>query len=220
MDAGLEVFGATGSYQIDSKYKNPALLRKGAGATVEVSPGEVTISYLPIPLGPNEFLAWRSTIDSVFAQRDATNGYIYVRTAPGHTVEWWVFGYPTSLSTFGLQVFNADGERVFDSSEKPLRVIGSQSETVESYMFGSIASIQQKTYVRQVRSSGGVAPNIFLVNGLEFGVSKIVGSTVTIYKNQGFYSVATPTTSIPGDWAYNQTNGVTTQHLIIDVTDY
>lgn len=135
MPAGIEVRNDAGVLQIDETYINFTLVSQGSGTvstfyyTGGGSPGasvyytDVTVTGRSSPM-----LAIRSA-SAMYVERISISGGSWtwrILSANGATFDWFCFDLTPagSLDTFGLEVFNASGVRVFHSSQKPMRIAG------------------------------------------------------------------------------------------------
>lgn len=137
MSAGFQVFGSHGFAQIDGKTVNLALTGRGqitmpAGGMA----GQGAESILDIApqisvTGINPMLCIRSTEKAialgVVTRAGSTFSYTLIgRSTPAPAVvDWYVFDSPSLLppSKYGMQVFNEQGQLVFDAQQAPMRVV-------------------------------------------------------------------------------------------------
>lgn len=93
MPAGIQVFSSAGTVQIDENYRNMAVREKGTQATPPTVPGAGLLAY----------------------QRSDMAGTNYT---------WWRYDAPQpSGAHYGLQVFNAAGNVIFDATLQYARVV-------------------------------------------------------------------------------------------------
>ncbi|MNM35029.1 hypothetical protein D3C81_456950 [compost metagenome] len=127
MPAGLQIVNDYGTLQIDNDYQNYMLRTKGSVTTVAASGGTVTNYSASIQVVGNN--------PQIFF--DVNNGFISTgwRTVSGNvhtfaiftttvvTVSYYIFDNDIpAAGNFGMQVFNAAGRLVFDSSNHCLRI--------------------------------------------------------------------------------------------------
>jgi hypothetical protein len=134
MSAGLQLYGSHGKVQIDSGWRSFGLKQKGTavcnidlGGQTRLDVAEVTLSGLVNPV-----MAFRAGSDLVSIYTGMVSGstrtYRFIG-ANGTSVDWYLFDEVDASGvsdTFGLEVFNAAGKRVFHSSVPPMRVVGQQ----------------------------------------------------------------------------------------------
>lgn len=115
MPVGLQVFNENNIVQIDSNYRNNALVR--AGPYSGTSLVTVTVS------GQNPLIFFRSEFRTILTDRRQTGStftfYFYPR-GPG---TYYIFDVTSASGGFGLQIFTSSGELAFDSSRNYLRVV-------------------------------------------------------------------------------------------------
>lgn len=93
MPTGIQVIGASGSVQIDENYRNLALREKGTHANPPVNNGQGLVAYK-------------------------------YNSAVGDTYDWWRFDEPQfTQSNYGLQLFDANGNVIFDATQKYARMV-------------------------------------------------------------------------------------------------
>jgi hypothetical protein len=128
MPVGLQVFGSHGIAQIDENYKNLVVVAQGSkvsgdwvgGITYSLS---IVVSNFVTPL-----IAFKSDEDVGLGYSSISGSnwtFVFLTNNPA-PMSYWVFDQSPSASpaSFGFEVYNAAGERVFHSSQKPLRVVG------------------------------------------------------------------------------------------------
>ncbi|MHA6196818.1 hypothetical protein ACX3YG_20910 [Pseudomonas wadenswilerensis] len=128
MSVGLEVLNGNDRVLIDSKYKNHFLRQKVTVSTAKPtynwigSVARVTITDAVCPI-----VLWRSAAGfgfySLTWQGSNAIASLHTPSGPGTSVTFYVFdtGVP-SHSGYGLQVYNDQGELVYDALAKPLRI--------------------------------------------------------------------------------------------------
>lgn len=122
MAAGIQIYNSHGTLQVDENYRNMFLAGSGVGATASVS----GTTY---PL-----MAIRSTVPATTygSSHNGVANYTMITgpdpatTAP---VQWWLWDLKSSApaSSAGFQVFNPQGQLVFDSGQKPMRIVDVRS---------------------------------------------------------------------------------------------
>lgn len=232
MPAGLEIFNDTGSYVIDGEYTNPSVVRSGVGTFArESNTSADVVGQVRVPIFPGEVLAFAS--DALCGLAGTINGYARIATENpniGKTVRWWVFrmGDPGDTSDAGLQVWGADGGKVFDSAWKILRVVtvagvGAAVSVPAGRQYAVIPSQVRMTVERsQSGNSNPQLPNIVVRRTLAEGVRIVSGVlTVEVGAILGLWSRTffPGGNTVPG-WPGTFFNGLTTAYLVIDVTDY
>lgn len=130
MEAGLQIYNTTGNVQIDSKFKNLAVIQKGEvqllGTDVEWTSGAKTKITVA---GTNPLIAIQSTVRMRTRRlREANGSYSFYfnmsQNVSPPKVKYWIFDEPVSVGNFGLQVFDQASQLVFDSSREYMKVIG------------------------------------------------------------------------------------------------
>lgn len=112
MAAGLTVYNTAGTIQIDENYRNMMVANSGTNGT----PTATNISW---PL-----CAIRSTSLVLAYNLTNTSTASYTVWGGGAGYNWYVFDLRVTPSTnVGLQVFNGSGELIFDSGQKPMRIV-------------------------------------------------------------------------------------------------
>lgn len=152
MPAGIEVRNDAGVLQIDETYINFTLVSQGTATTSTFyytgggSPGasvyyaDVTVTGRTSPM-----LAIRSSA-AVYIERISISGGSWtwrVLAASGVSFDWFCFDLTPagSLDTFGLEVFNASGVRVFHSSQKPMRIAGEYGYDGDGFTIDSVPAV-------------------------------------------------------------------------------
>ena len=123
MPAGLQIYNDFGTILIADTNPNYTYKSKGSAATNASSQLVLTVTD-----GVQPVIAFRSTAP-VMLKRSARSGTTFTFTifseTPGVTVDYWIFDVKGTPSTgYGLQVFNAAGQLMFDSSSKIALVAG------------------------------------------------------------------------------------------------
>lgn len=138
MPAGLQAFAADGSnfLQVDGDYQNLFLRHKGtltaspvSGATQPIATvlWEVQCQGAPVVvLSQDTVIAL--DIAAVSGQGYGNPGTYrinFIMPGNGRSFEAWVFDklVQSDLSNWGIQVFNEQGQVVFDAAKKPMRVV-------------------------------------------------------------------------------------------------
>ncbi|WP_426318859.1 hypothetical protein [Pseudoduganella sp. R-43] len=127
MIAGFQCVNDAGSFQIDGVYPQFVLKRKLDVATTYWVNGETTgYSMAAVAVGSDEVIAISSSTPCAVTYRQGSNMILVSQGYTGTVITVFVFGSITSASGagMGLQVFNGNGSIIFDSSLKPLIMIG------------------------------------------------------------------------------------------------
>lgn len=148
---GFQVIGNSGVFQIDGTYFNHLVAAKGRAG--------VGVGAVYIGSGTRDFYinTWRCSVSFVaeapvflMAPNDCAAAIIkYTRSGDTWTVEmmcsgpgyvdWWVLDKGGTLSSgWGLQVFDASGQLVFDAQRTPPRVLGMLSGVIGGAPMGYI----------------------------------------------------------------------------------
>jgi len=129
MPVGLQVFGSHGIAQIDENYKNLVVVAQGSKASGDW--GIAGVSYfvsIPVTNFVTPLIAFKSDNPVGLGYSSivgSTWTFVFLTNYPGD-MSYWVFDQSPSASpgSFGFEVYNAASERVFHSSQKPMRVVG------------------------------------------------------------------------------------------------
>jgi hypothetical protein len=136
MPAGIQIFNDSGVLQIDETYINYVLISKGTATTNQSSPN---YSWSSRPVYYVEITATGRTAPMIAlkasqgAEVFVVNGSVSSGTwkwrivggANNVSFDYYIFDVaPVSTDTFGVAIYNAAGDPVFHSSQKPLRVGG------------------------------------------------------------------------------------------------
>ena len=130
-DYGLKVWNKDGFVQIDGTYRNLGLRAKGSVYSGGV--GSSTGFYIAAVTLPATapMLAWRATAPTAQRQIVQSGGqitYYFECQGNGVRVDYWLFDFPDFAilpGNYGLRVWSASGEVVFDSRARYMRVIDS-----------------------------------------------------------------------------------------------
>lgn len=207
MTAGIRIFSDLGTIQIDQDYRNLFVRAMGTGGAP--------------PIQASDLLALQPTAISPGTCR------------PGDPVasstKWWLFAVLTGTATarFGLQIRDAAGNRVFDTSQQPLRIV--DVITVANWSAGS------KVYPagRQYAVVTGSFAWKTLKESTTSGAGRLFTNTTTFYRMGLRVSGTTVfwdwfTWYVDGPWVgedqsignsmtYSDTPGIM---LVVDVTGY
>ena len=137
MPAGLQIYGSHGVLQIDENYKNLVVVASGSKASGDwtASGGsyyvQITVTDFVTPM-----VAFKSDEDVGLGYTSISGAnwtFTFLTNNPA-AMSYWVFDQSPSASpaSFGFEVYTAAGERVFHSSQKPLRVVGVGAGTYAS----------------------------------------------------------------------------------------
>jgi len=128
MEAGLQVLNQSAALQIDSLYVNFVLISSGV-ATTSVNSGFSEVWYYTEIASQRKesVIAVRCETEFVCFNSLDSNGNVVHRVLTHYYpvgFAYWIFAAdPPADSGFGLEVFNAAGTRVFQASEKYMRLI-------------------------------------------------------------------------------------------------
>jgi hypothetical protein len=137
MPAGLQVFGSHGVLQIDETYKNFVMVASGSKASGAWAAAGVSNFVQVVVTNAVTPLVAFSCANQVGLGYVGISGstwtFTFLTNNPA-TMNYWVFDESPSASpgSFGFEVYNAAGARVFHSSQKPLRVVGVGAGTYAS----------------------------------------------------------------------------------------
>lgn len=230
MISGFQAIGETGNYQIDSTFKNLALDRKGvlysqqytAGETTNTSPTRVQLTLLD-----GELLALACTVFCSLGSRVGNVASVYVDSAAGAAVEYYIFKPGSSESNFGLQVFNENSELTFDTSWKLFDVrsimTGFSSLNLAPNKKYAFIQCQIQAQIYYAKVVVGQQPNTTVnwFRSTSFSSYRINNNLVECAISAVDLAATRPQ-RVSSAQGYSQTynNGVTPQALILDVTGY
>lgn len=135
MAAGFQVFNDNNILQIDEFYKNMVLTMRGSSATDR--PGgtgrqpypQAYYSTIPYPVSSRQpVLALRGNGNVCFITED--NGFVVFSFGGQVGYEYFVYdliGFGNPAGNTGMQVFDYQGNEVFNSNNNYMRVLGSYS---------------------------------------------------------------------------------------------
>lgn len=131
MTVGFQVFLADGTtVQADDKYKNLAVREQGSVATTNLSNGGGTsfvVFYRTGLIMPLVAVAGTGAAVGQIWYDSANNRWGVMLVSAGGVgaqVPYFIFDVPASTNPgFGLQIFNAAGEKTFDITQKYMRVV-------------------------------------------------------------------------------------------------
>lgn len=117
-----------GSFLIDDQFPNYRFVRKVSVTTSDGydAPGGKMWHHATVSLsgiGPDRIVAVKSVSMCVVTTFEFGAGTVLIYTEAPETITVYLFdANPPGDSTYGLQVFNADGNCIFDALERPLRL--------------------------------------------------------------------------------------------------
>ncbi|MBV6853746.1 hypothetical protein P2C08_14090 [Xanthomonas perforans] len=164
MPAGLQIINSNGFIQIDETYRNLHFKRKGTATTNVVAPGVAGNSSVQIQISDvNAMMLIAVRCSSLVSMTSYNiNGStvtvgLVVNARVGATVDWYAFDTApqAAAATYGLQVFNASGQIVFDSAHSPMRV-------VDTYQVNGSAG-NTRTYPAGRSYAAVFSPGIYVV---------------------------------------------------------
>jgi len=213
MTVGFQILNADGvTMQVDDNYRNLSVREQGTATTTTLNPsgtGSAVVFYrtgLTMPLlavGGSSYAAGQWFYDAA----NNRHGFVVTTTgAVGSTVPFYIFDVPfDSNPGFGLQVFNAAGQKTFDALQKYLRVIDVFS--------GPARPLVTKTY-----NASRLYACIHMVNG--WSIDYHAGNTMLKGSSVSGGTVNAQGMTVDG----NQGNNVTYEQqgtiLVVDVTNY
>jgi hypothetical protein len=103
MTAGIRIISDQGTIQIDETYRNLFVRVAGVGGTIPAQASDLC-AMIPTTITGDNY-RWGNPVTS--------------------TTKWWLFAVLTGTATarFGLQIRDAAGNRIFDTSQQPLRIV-------------------------------------------------------------------------------------------------
>lgn len=230
MPAGFESIGDSGSYQVDSDFKNLALIRAGTVNSQAYTNGETqnTIpSRVGITINDGEILAIACTQYCAFGSRVGNVAYVYVNAQPGQAVQYYIFQSGGAPATnFGLQVFNESAELTFDAGwnlfDVRLVMSGYGSASLPASRKYAFVHSQIATRVTYTKVVNGIAPNSFVsfVRITDFSSIRINGGLIESQLSTVDAGGTRPSPGTGSSYTNQYNNGITPIALIIDVTDF
>lgn len=213
MTVGFQIFLADGTtVQADDTYRNLSVNEQGTAVTTTLTSqgGNSFVTFfrtgLTMPLlavGGSHGAVGQQWFDA------ANNRWIFMVTAGGgigSTVPFYIFDVPFATDPhFGLQVFNAAGQKTFDIMQKYLRV-------VDMYTSG-VSSIVNKSY-----DASRVYACIHMITG--FRISAVAGNTQLLSTQVSGGAVTSGGMIVDGAQGISTINESTATILVADVTFY
>lgn len=239
---GIEIKNEAGNFQVNQYTRVTAYLRKGSGV-LNTFQGDFSTPHVKIVYNPlTEVLAYRCS--EVVSLLYTLDGYAYIGgtvSSVGSTLEYWVFGKSSNVSTEGVQVFDGAGTGVnnllYDSSWIPIKPVGIYGNEMPTDYFGTPTEISYnlgtKSYAvvplsvfcnidKEVSRSSGTTDEVDVFYYRTDHGTKLTGNTLTIKKNDverfiKFYVGVSWSSSY--EYAYFKDNSAQTQYMVIDVSD-
>ncbi|WP_084398263.1 hypothetical protein [Henriciella aquimarina] len=153
MPQGLQLFREDGSLQLDSNIKVPVFLRKGSISPTEIIPGGP--SKATVSLAAGELLAFRCASPAILNVKRSGSVDIHSTGGSANQIHYYVFGFQSVSPSFGLQVFDASGAKVYDATQKPLNIVGILDDATSSLDLpsGTYAALQEAVSMSDTRIS-------------------------------------------------------------------
>ncbi len=215
MTVGFQIFLADGTtVQADDTYRNLSVNEQGTAVTNTATNAGASVSTfvlfyrtgLTMPLlavGGTGFAVGQQWFDA------ANNRWGFMITAAGGigtSVPFYIFDVPFATDPhFGLQVFNAAGQKTFDIMQKYLRVN-------DMYTSG-VSSIVNKAY-----DASRVYACVHMITG--FRISAIAGNTQLLATRVSAGAVTSQGIIVDGAQGISTVNESTATILVADVTFY
>ncbi|KRG47335.1 hypothetical protein ARC20_03120 [Stenotrophomonas panacihumi] len=206
--------------QIDGSYQNLHQRSKGSATTTTIyfPLAGANVSYVAVQFGGGfnrrPLVAVRSgSLVAMGNPQQNPDGswwaYFYVRADVGATFDWYAYDTlaPAERGTYGLQVMNAAGEVVFDSTWRAMRVVGIVSNDGISGVTYSLPA--GRTYAVAMNPGGRAIPTGPSAGVVQSFGASVSSGTITVSP----FQVAT----IAG--AVSAANGPVAG-IILDVTNY
>lgn len=226
-DAGLTVYNDSSTIQIDSTFMNYGLVSKGVltfqipdASVPSPTPPKITVT------GRNPLIAYRSDITVSPVRSKSGNSFVFEFQVfsksvqpQTKTIEYFIYDEPVGQGTYGLQVFDANGKLVFDSSRPYMKVLdvidrtaafplSRWTETKYSYSNKKIAIVMSQLAIKVVDDVGTVQGNTLL--GLV--LPQVTGqSTFSIFDGGQWYEY--------GGRPSTQSTQSSSSMMVIDVTN-
>lgn len=227
MAYGLELINDLGSLSITEKYRNPILAQSGNMTTQTLSNGTNFSSYAEVSYTRNSLaelpiLAIRpsgATALLGIADSDTlTWTWIFYSTlAAGQSIPYWLFAdeEPVDADSWGMHIFDASGNRIYSTAEKPMRMIDLNTPTVPNTSIGSVSYTYTagRTYAAALVRWAENSSYILMTDETKFRWGCVTGITDGIAVTGFHAQTNSGNTPSPADWT-------TMRVPIIDVTNY
>lgn len=234
MNAGLQVWGDHGLYQIDGENKQVTLYAKGTVYTGAVPGTFPQYSGVAVPVPPGMILAVASAAPYTIMAKHEGLQDVVVQGGAGTPVNYWVFGphVPSGLR-YGMEVYNANGELIFDTGRAPMRHVATVagSGTVSGLPADrtlALAVWQQAVSVNRWLGmlgpgGAGVYPDYVMGVDVTTGFVRSLGTGMVEITNQKYFVDQTGPWpggegAYPTDWQGAWSNGLDNKYAVIDVT--
>lgn len=137
MPAGLQIFGSHGVIQIDETHKNFVVVQQGSKVSGDWSfSGGSYFTSVVVTNAVAPLVAYKSDAVVAFVHTSISGSTwtFGFRSDTPDAMSFWVFDEAPASSpdNFGLEIYNASGQRVFHSSQKPMKVVGTTTGTYAS----------------------------------------------------------------------------------------
>lgn len=137
MPTGLKVIGSHGVAQIDETNKNFVVVASGSKSSGDWGVAGVSnFVQIVVTNAVNPVIAFRCTeqVALGYTSISGSTWTITLLTNIPAALSYWVFDESpaTNPGNFGLEIYNAAGQRVYHSEQKPLRVVGTGAGTYAS----------------------------------------------------------------------------------------
>lgn len=181
MPAGLQIFNDAGIIQLDESTLNFVMRQKGTVTcsslqnTGGVNYYTTTITYTG---GTSPMLALACTTDvthSSLVVSGTTWTWTILSLTANASVGYWVFDVAVNAETFGFEIYNSAGQKVFGLTEKPMRIHGAGAGT---YFSGrTYATIQTANGWRWFETNPGGSTYRYQAF---YGGSAVNGAVITV----------------------------------------
>lgn len=223
MPVGAEIFNDSGAYLIDGANYNACFRRKGSVTTTAFYDGRTTLSKAEVAVAADEILAFACIYPTALIGASQGNMRLAVMSAPGAALLYWVFGPPSSSGSFGMQIFNAASQLVYDAVRLPIRIAGLHTgiSTSNPPAGKTYAVLAMQTRTQLERTWAEFTPGQGILGSMiRMDAAAVSGNTI-ITSNQVIDSYTSGLTSGPPvGWELSTSNGATTRYLIVDVSNY
>ena len=167
MPVGLQVKNDDGYLQIDENYRNFTVKTSGTGTTGVTSIGgtnPIYVSQITATTCTFPMISIRSTSSYVSVIGTEVNGSTYTFSVASNSsstsFNYWIFDVATPpVDTFGLEIYNSNGDLVFHSSNKAMRIVTSYDAGDGDTSGNTLAS--GRTYAVIQGSNGFRSRNVF-----------------------------------------------------------
>lgn len=230
MPTGFVSIADNGNWQIDADVPTLALRRAGRVASQQYTNGSTTNSRptrVAIQLNDGEILALSCTSHCALGAKEGNVAYVYVDAPAGQIVEYFIFAPGSaSVSSSGMQTFDASGRITFDSGWRLFDVrhilFGHEAANLPGGRKYAFVHAMINVSIYYTRVVNGQPPNSFISNvrGTSFTGVSINGGSIRAASTTIDVAATAPRAGTGVGFYETYTNNVNPASIIIDVTNY